>query len=279
MQSFSLFLVYKNISLISPYIRILYLEGFMEVCEEFRNYLITRKQLSKTSVETFVKYVNQYLKFHKDMYDEGLGKLSIDSIDEYIRHIKSRKLAGKIKHQSTINKKFEALESFNVFLIDMGIQEGLVVDRNKFISIKPKDVEMVSIDYGDIERFREVVLKNCGTREYAIITMLAYTGIKLKECLALKFPNDIDLDMEEIVIRYGKRGQVKRIPMNYKIKIAIIKYLMHRESCSNYLFQAEENECLEQKVNSLFRKYAHEINPNLTLNQLRSFYNVKFLNI
>jgi integrase/recombinase XerD len=249
----------------------------MEVCEEFKNYLITTKNLSRTSAETLANYVNQYSKFHKKIYGKELDKLYVESIEEYVRYIKSRKLSGRIKHQSTINKKFTALESFNMFLIDKGLQGELVIDRNKFINIKTKDVEIIGIDYDDIERFREVVLERCGTREYAIVTILAFTGIKLKECLALKFPSEIDFEMEEIIVRCRKKEQVKRIPMNYRVKTAIIRYLMDRESKSNYLFHTDENECLEQKINSLFRKYAYEINSNLTLSQLTRFYNIKFL--
>jgi len=51
----------------------------------------------------------------------------------------------------------------------------------------------------DIEAFRQKILQNNSKQDYAIITILAYAGLRTSEALDLK-ANDIDLISKEITV-------------------------------------------------------------------------------
>ncbi len=39
----------------------------------------------------------------------------------------------------------------------------------------------------EVERFRQEILERSGVRDYAIVTILAYAGLRISECLALRW--------------------------------------------------------------------------------------------
>lgn len=54
-----------------------------------------------------------------------------------------------------------------------------------------------------MERFRQEILEQNGTRDYAIVTILAYAGLRISECLQLRM-EDVSLKAKEIAVRRGK---------------------------------------------------------------------------
>ena len=60
----------------------------------------------------------------------------------------------------------------------------------------------------EVERFRQEILERCGVRDYAIVTILAYAGLRISECLALRV-EDISLPAREIKVRHGKGDKMR----------------------------------------------------------------------
>lgn len=55
----------------------------------------------------------------------------------------------------------------------------------------------------DVEQFRQTVLERYGKRDYALVTLLAYAGLRISEALNLEM-DDVNLITKEIVIHMGK---------------------------------------------------------------------------
>ena len=58
----------------------------------------------------------------------------------------------------------------------------------------------------NIENFRQKILENESKRDYAIVTIIVYIGLRISECLNIGM-NDYDFNSKEIIIRNGKRWQ------------------------------------------------------------------------
>ncbi|HHT7189189.1 tyrosine-type recombinase/integrase [Bacillus cereus group sp. Bc222] len=56
----------------------------------------------------------------------------------------------------------------------------------------------------DVKKFLQSVLEDKNKRNYAIVIILAYTGVRISEALAIKM-NDFNLQAGECMIRNGKR--------------------------------------------------------------------------
>ena len=82
---------------------------------------------------------------------------------------------------------------YNEFLVEQGIQKDIVLSDRDFIKIQKQRINPCTIDKLDVEEFRQQILKNESKRDYAIITLLAYAGLRISECLNIKL-NDFDLD-------------------------------------------------------------------------------------
>ena len=67
-----------------------------------------------------------------------------------------------------------------------------------------------------MERFRQEILERSGVRDYAIVTILAYAGLRISECLALRV-EDISLPAREIKVRHGKGDKMRVVYFGDKV--------------------------------------------------------------
>ena len=66
-----------------------------------------------------------------------------------------------------------------------------------------------------------------GLRDYAIVTVLAYAGLRISEALNLRL-GDIDLAAREITVQHGKGGKMRVVFIGDKVVVAIREYLQER---------------------------------------------------
>ena len=76
----------------------------------------------------------------------------------------------------------------------------------------------------DVERFRQEILEQNGTRDYAIVTILAYAGLRISECLQLRM-EDVSLKAKEIAVRRGKGDKMRVVFIGDKVVNAVREYL------------------------------------------------------
>lgn len=232
--------------------------------EVFKEYLIKEGKSSNT-VKTYVRHVQGYVKWFKDTTGEGINKLYRTNILEYKSYLKN------IKKDSakTINNKLSALVKLNECLIEEGIQTDIVITKKDFIKVQTQVASLATIDKKDVEAFRQKVLENEGLRNYSIVTIMAYTGLRISEVLNLKL-DDIDLTSKELIVKEGKGDKERIVYINSKIVEAVKEYLkVRKEDSTNYLFISNKSGKIDRTViNKVFKKYSDKITPHT----LRHFY-------
>ncbi|MDZ4417114.1 TnP I resolvase [Bacillus cereus] len=240
----------------------------MDIAKQFSSYL---KQENKTenTVQGYTSGIRQYIKWFEGSYDRKLTKLYRQNILEYISYLKNVKMLNA----KTINHKISSLAKFNEFLIQKGSQQDQVILKTDMIKVQTVYASPTQIVELDVKKFLQSVLEDNNKRNYAIATLLAYTGVRISEALSIKM-NDFNLQTGECIIRSGKGGKQRIVLLNSKVLRAIKDYLIDRKTYSTahespYLFISKKRENLDRTVvNRIFKSYSNVITPH----QLRHFF-------
>lgn len=231
--------------------------------EEFKNYLLEQNK-SQNTIGNYIRNINSFKKWYKETTGEELKKLyrpNILDYKSYLRNIKKTKKGETLKAE-TINANLSAIMKYNKFLVETGIQKEIVIQENDFIKIQKQHINPCKVNTADVERFRQQILEHETKRDYAIITIILFIGLRISECLNIKM-NDFDLNSKEIIVRNGKGGKVRTVYMNDKVVEAIKEYLKERKSNSKYLFVSRQsNKVSRSRINQLFNKYSNVLTPH-----------------
>ncbi|HHB1989217.1 TPA: TnP I resolvase, partial [Bacillus cereus] len=165
----------------------------MDVAKQFSSYL---KQENKTenTVQGYTSGIRQYIKWFEGSYDRKLTKLYRQNILEYISYLKNVKMLNA----KSINHKISSLAKFNEFLIQKGSQQDQVILKTDMIKVQTVYASPTQIVELDVKKFLQSVLEDNNKRNYAIATLLAYTGVRISEALSIKM-NDFNLQTGECI--------------------------------------------------------------------------------
>ncbi|AJK38516.1 TnP I resolvase [Bacillus thuringiensis] len=224
---------------------------------------------TENTVQGYTSGIRQYIKWFEGSYDRKLTKLYRQNILEYISYLKNVKMLNA----KSINHKISSLAKFNEFLIQKGSQQDQVILKTDMIKVQTVYASPTQIVELDVKKFLQSVLEDNNKRNYAIATLLAYTGVRISEALSIKM-NDFNLQTGECIIRSGKGGKQRIVLLNSKVLSAIKDYLIDRKTYSTahespYLFISKKREKLDRTVvNRIFKSYSNVITPH----QLRHFF-------
>ena len=158
------------------------------------------------------------------------------NIVEYISFLKN----DKIQNAKTINHKISSLAKFNSFLIDQKVQEEKVIYKTDMLKIQRAYASPTKVAEVEVKQFLQNILESKNKRNYAIVVLLSYTGLRISEALSIKL-NDMNLQTGECIIRNGKGEKQRVVLLNRRIIYAIREYMKEREAsvvsqASPYLF-------------------------------------------
>ncbi len=231
---------------------------------EFKNYLLENNK-SNNTIENYIRNIESFKKWYYETTAGEFKKLYRPNVLDYkgyLRNIKKNRKGQPLKAES-INANLSALAKYNEFLVYKGIQKEIVINDKDFLKVQHQRINPCTIDKSDVENFRQKILENESKRDYAIITVLAYTGLRISECLNIKM-NDFDFNSKEIIIRDGKGDKQRIVYFNEKIENAIKEYLKERKSNSEYLFCSRQSDKVcRSRINQLFSKYSNVMHPHL----------------
>ena len=190
---------------------------------------------------------------------------------EYISYLKSIETVGP----KTINTKLIGLVKFNEFLIHDEKQSDLVIEKSDFLKVQQQYASLAKVELRDAVMFRQLVLDSGKARNYAIVTVLAYGGLRISETLNLKV-TDINLVSREILIVNERGDKSRTVFMGEKVKIALQSWLRERKEKGidcEFLFPSNRNKRLDRSVvNRLFNTYSAKIGKDITPHDLRHFF-------
>lgn len=238
--------------------------------DDFRKYLEEQGK-SQNTIESYIRHINGFLSWYKGSFEENFKQLLRMNVRDYIgymKNVKRTKDKNKPINAKTINATISALIKFNEYLCDNGIQKDIVVNKKDTLKVQQEVASPANLNKTDVEKFRQKILIEETFRDYAIITVMAYAGLRISEVIELRL-DDVNLHTREILVRDGKGSKQRLVYINDKIVDSIKEYLKERDSLSMYLFVSRQSEKLNRtRVNQIFNKHSNTITPH----SLRHFY-------
>ena len=230
---------------------------------------------SEHTINSYLISMNEYLKWFADTYGNTEFKcLYRTNVLEYKNYLKNIKRIGKDNHNldgKSINVKLSALSKYNALMQP----DNIVISKSDYIKIQENAINPTEITKEDIEAFRQRVLQGGGThalRNYTMITLMMYTGLRISEVLRLK-RSDVNTIAGEIRVSDGKGEKQRIVIMNSKVIDAINEYKRHynKEETDLLFYNSKGNQLDRTAINKVFWEYSDNdkpIHPHL----LRHFY-------
>ena len=233
------------------------LDGF---CEYLR-----QQGRSENTVKAYCQGVKEYMRWHEETFGKRMKMLIRANVLDYISYLRT----VKGLNNRSVNAKLASLHSFNLYLISAGYKTEVVLTKEDYLKVQTAYASPSTVDRGEVERFRQEILENNGIRDYAIVTILAYAGLRISECLELRM-GDISLAAREIMVRHGKGDKMRVVYFGNKVANAVREYLKSRPATENpYLFPGRGDSHLTRgQVNRIFNAHSASITPHT----LRHFF-------
>jgi site-specific recombinase XerD len=171
----------------------------------------------------YVYYLKNFMRFLGWREDDAcMPPFGISDIDRFIEHISVR------LKRSTVRIATGVLRGFVRFLYQTGMRDA---DLSPLIT-SPRQYKLQSLpvvlQWSDVRKILGTVDRSTrnGTRDYAILVLLASYGLRAGEAAHLKL-EDIDWRRKTIHIAPGKTGKDRWLPLTPQAGEAVIQYLKH----------------------------------------------------
>lgn len=222
---------------------------------EFADYL-RRLGKSENTIKTYCHNMNQFFQWCRDSFDEEPRQLYRANVLDYISYMRNI----RSYHAKTVNNHLSSLRSLNEYLIGAGCQTEIVVLDSDFMKIQIQYASPCTVEQKEVEAFRQRLLEGGNKRDYAIVTLYTYSGIRRSECVNLRL-DQVDLTAREIRV-IGKGDKQRIVYINDKTVHAIREYLKVRDSDSPYLFVSRQSGKMNpSRINQIFNQYSDTITP------------------
>lgn len=245
--------------------------------EQWIKEFVDRLHLEGKSDKTINQYsasIKEYFQWFYESYgDVEFKKLYRENILEYknyLKNIKRSKRSGNNLDAKTVNSKLSALIKFNELLQ----ADNIVVSKADLIKVQTEIISPTNITKKEVEEFRQRILQSEGCsakRNYAIVTIMAYAGLRISEVLTLK-KVDVNTVANQIRVTDGKGEKQRTVIINSKIVSAIREYEKLDNVESEYLFHNSKGKILNPStINKVFDEFSIEgyhIHPHM----LRHFF-------
>ncbi len=184
--------------------------------EDFINYIIFEKRLSKNTSLSYRRDLNKYKEYLLNKNIISTNDISKDDIESYIEYL------NDTDTPSTVARKLTTIKAFHNYLyqtkkIDVDVSE--TIERPK---LRKKLPNVLTVE--EVDRLLDI---ECSTpidyRNKSMLELMYATGLRVSELLDLKLG---DLDIENCIVRVVGKGSKERI-------VPVGEYTL--ESLNNYL--------------------------------------------
>lgn len=146
-----------------------------------------------------------------------------EDLTDYLEHLRSRASGGGFYSPASVARMIVSLRSFHRFLV----REGAASSDPTAKLGSPKRPRSIpkAIPLEDVERLLELPSTDgLGRRDRAILETLYGAGCRISELVNLDV-DDFDVDAGTVLIRSGKGGRSRRVPMGRAARSAVGDYL------------------------------------------------------
>ena len=229
---------------------------------------------SERTITVYGNSVREFFQWFHDSYGnvefKKLYRENILEYKSYLKNIKRSLHSGNNLCPKSINSKLSALICFN----ELMEPDNIVVSKKDLIKIQAEMVSPTSITKKEIEEFRQIVLQADGCaarRNFAIVTILAYAGLRISECINIR-KADICLESGQLKVADGKGEKARIVIIGSKIVSAVREYQKTDHVESEWLFHNSRGERINQTtINRVFNLCCSE-GYHITPHTLRHFY-------
>ncbi|MBM3700199.1 MAG: hypothetical protein FJW68_04690, partial [Actinobacteria bacterium] len=182
-----------------------------ESLDLYIKYLTYEKNLSKTSVISYKKDIEQFteylLKQHGSKESPETGAISLENFRKYLKEIDFSRYS-----KNTVIRKYSSLKSFFKFLENNEILSGSI---SSYIIPPKKDAHLYSfLSQPEINKVLSCIDAGAanGIRDRALIEFIYSTGTRVSEVENLK-NSDIDIEKNEAKV-LGKGRKPRNVYLN-----------------------------------------------------------------
>jgi len=216
------------------------------------------------TAKSYILNIELYMQWYRETFGNEMYELLHSNILDYRSYLQNFK---KLK-ATTINAKLSALISLDTFLTETGLQKASAVSKKDLLRVQASYASLGKLSEKDVEAFRQRVLLESGIRNYAIMTIMAYAGLRISETLNLGL-EDVDLVGRQIRVNAGKGNKERVVFIGDKVVHAVKEYLKELDSDCIRLFPGRVGKQLDRSIaNKLCNRFSDEVTPH----ELRHFY-------
>ena len=197
---------------------------------------LEERDSSAHTIDSYTYDIEKFIKWYK--YTEGeepepdqVGPLDVAEFKRY--------LLNKKQKPGTINRAITTLSTFYTWAIDLKYADSNPAKKIKLIpepAVAPR-----SLDRKQILAFIRAVQRSRNVRDVAIVTTMFHTGLRVSELCELQ-TDDVEIREKtgRLVVRKGKGGKHREIPLNNTSRAAIREWLEKRGDEPGYLFPGKK---------------------------------------
>lgn len=204
---------------------------------EFREHLRTEKR-SKGTVKQYCHIVANMLA-HLNVKPQQITR---DDLARYKAHLAIEKNYSK----NTLYTTIKGIQAFFRFL-GLDVAEGLA---------PPKRGERMPRYISESEAHALLEAARENKRDYAILKMLAYTGLRVSELCILNI-DDVDLNEKIVSVKSGKGDKDRIVVLDDTTIAALKEYLLGKENMNGALFETMRGRISPISVQRIVRHYAN----------------------
>lgn len=238
-----------------------------ENLNNFEKYLIDGA-FSENTIKGYITDLKLFASWENN-HNKDLDTLNRQDIIEYKEYLKRTKM----QDSKTINHKLSSLKKYNEYLININAMDTMVIIKKDMFKVQSEFANPTDITKDDVKQFFKDI-KNDKTnktalRDFAMVYLLAYTGIRISECLNIQYDN-LNLQEQELIIN-GKGNKQRTVYLNNNVCEILKDYLIRNRTFDNYgkyvnsqyiFISNRSNKLTTSRVNQIFDKYNNKIHPH-----------------
>jgi len=226
--------------------------------DQYLNYLLIEKGLSKNTIESYSSDLTTYLKFLKNKRIHNINNADAPAILKHLISLRNAGLGARSRARHLVT-----IRGFYKFLIQEKVIKN---DPTRVIDLPKSGLRLPDVlSFEEVKRLIDTpdINKPTGARDAAMIELLYAAGLRVSELINLKLQ---DVNLEACFVRvFGKGSKERVVPIGLYAKEKIDYYIktfrpkLLKNIASPYLFVARAGKPMtRQGFWKLLRKYGQK---------------------
>jgi integrase/recombinase XerD len=216
---------------------------------------LERQEISLKTIASYRLDLGLFARWFEATNAEPFAPAAVTPTD--VREYRGHLLNVEQRRPATINRKLAALRKLFGWARATGLVRENPIEGVKGVAASPRAPH--SLEKREVDKLIRAVERHGSTRDVAIVVLLRHTGIRVGELCQLTLT---DLEISErkgsLVVRSGKGGRYRMLPLNLDARKAVSDYLQVRPAATTpRLFVGQRGDGLSSRaVELVVDKYA-----------------------